>query len=225
MVFFGAPSIIFRSQETICSCCRRILRNPINWIFVTTITFQPPPAGMVIGTTNQVTLNWHWNPEPDVNSYEVWRKYYRSRFDQQDWTLKSTQSSNSWTDSDFQLNSPGNTYTVYYKTRAKDNTNQFSSFSSETSTSAVMVFNKKGSIDQVILTVPESVFVTSRTIRIRLILQRRFLLPCLKPERRTLAVYDELGREVANLFDGYLSAGTFEAKFDAAKLIQRNVSL
>ncbi len=174
------------------------------------------PTGMAIGTSNQVTLNWGWNPEPDVNSYEVWRKYYRSRFDQQDWTLKSTQSSNSWTDSDFQLNSLGNTYTVYYKTRAKDNSNQYSSYSSETSTSAVMVFNKNGSLAGD-LAVPEAYslkqnypnpFNPSTTIS--------FALP--EAGETKLAVYDELGREVANLFEGYLSAGTFEAKFDAVKL-------
>lgn len=174
------------------------------------------PSGLAIGTQNQVTISWSWNPEPDITTYEVWRKYYRNKFDQQDWTLTSTQSTNSWTDADFQLNSAGTTYTVYYKTRAKDNTNQFSSFSSETSTSAVMIFNKKG---QLIgdLTVPEKYslqqnypnpFNPSTTIS--------FALP--EAGETTLAVYDELGREIANLFDGYLSAGTFEAKFDAAKL-------
>ncbi len=174
------------------------------------------PTGMAIGSQNQVTVNWNWNPEPDVNSYEVWRKYSRSRFDQQDWTLKSTQTSNSWTDPDFQLNSVGNTYTVYYKTRSKDNTNQYSSFSSEASTSAVMIFSKKGSLVGD-MTTPEKYslqqnypnpFNPSTTIS--------FALP--EAGDTKLAVYDELGREVGVLFEGYLSAGTFDAKFDAAKL-------
>lgn len=203
-----AGNDLFLLQENIAQSDKLDLRQYNN--------IPTAPTGMAIGTSNQITLNWGWNPEPDVICYEVWRKYYRSRFDQQDWTLKSTQSSNSWTDSDFQLDSPGNTYTVYYKTRAKDNSNQYSSYSSETSTSAVMVFNKKGSLAGD-LAVPEAYslkqnypnpFNPSTTIS--------FALP--EAGETKLAVYDELGREVANLFEGYLSAGTFEAKFDAVKL-------
>lgn len=174
------------------------------------------PVLMSIGSQNQVTVNWAWNPEPDINNYEVWRKYYRSKFDQQDWTLKATPTSNSWTDPDFQLSGVGNTYTVYYKTKAKDKTNHYSSFSSDVSTSAVMVYGKRGILtsDEVI---PDHYELKQNypnpfnpTTNIT------FALP--EASSVTLTVYDGIGREVTTLFDGYLSEGAYTASFDASTL-------
>lgn len=173
------------------------------------------PTAMSIGSPNQVTVNWSWNPEPDINNYEVWRKYYRSRFDNQDWTLMASPTTNSWTDPDFQLNSMGDHYTVYYKTRSKDKTNQLSGYSSEISTDAVMVFSKKGNL-------------TEQVAPTQYNLEQNYPNPFNPttnidysiPEQSsvTIKVFDHIGREVVSLVNREQATGFYSTTFDASKL-------
>lgn len=173
------------------------------------------PANTAIGASNQVTVSWSYNPEPDIQHVEVWRKYYRNDFDQEDWTLKATRTTNSWTDNDFQLSALGDEYTVYYKFRAKDNEDQLSVYSSQISTVAVMVFWKNG--NQISQKIPREFnleqnypnpFNPSTTID--------YAIP--EAGNVTITVFDHLGREVASVINKEQNAGYYSATFDASKL-------
>lgn len=173
------------------------------------------PQDLAFTTNNQVTTTWTNNNEPDRQHWEVWRKYYRTQFDQQDWTLVATRTTPSYTDPDFQLNSPGDLYTVYYKVRTKDTQGSYSIFSDIISTSATRVYWKIGEVAQNNLPDKFSIkqnypnpFNPSTTID--------YSVP--EASNVTIAIYDHLGREVASVVNKNHNAGFYSATFDAGKL-------
>jgi hypothetical protein len=189
------------------------------WIDTTTVWYNNgapvTPTNLTFVSQNQVKPTWSYNPEPDINNYEVWRKYWRSQFDHEDWTLKSSPATNSWTDPDFQFNSEGDHYTVYYKLKAKDKANQYSSFTSELSTDAVMVFYKHGEIVERVTPKEFKIeqnypnpFNPSTTID--------YSIPL--PSSVAITVFDRLGKEVATVINKEQVAGFYSVTFNASHL-------
>ncbi len=172
------------------------------------------PMDLAFTTNNQVTLSWTNNNESDRAYWEVWRKYFRSSFDQQDWTLIGTSTTPSFTDPDFQLNSIGDLYTVYYKIRTKDTQGYYSTFSDIISTSAYRVFQKGGDEITKRGEIPQEFSINQNypnpfnpSTRISYSI----------PEVATvkITIFDRLGREVSTLINREHKPGYYSVDFDA----------
>jgi hypothetical protein len=104
---------------------------------------------------------------------------------------------------------------VYYKTRSKDKSNQLSGYSSEISTDAVMVFNKKGGIAELVTPTQYNLeqnypnpFNPTTTID--------YSIP--EASNVHISVCDHIGREVASVVNKNQNAGYYSSTFDASKL-------
>jgi hypothetical protein len=178
------------------------------------------PANLSISGSSQLQVNWNYNPEPDIQQYEVWRKFGHGpfgRYVDEDWTLKTTTASNSWTDPDFRLNG-ANDKTVTYKLLAKDVQNNSSVFCNPVSTAAEQIFWKShGNTATTIPAVPTENGLYQNypnpfnpTTQINYGLKENGAVK--------LIVYDMLGREISVLVNEYQSKGNHSAVWNAANL-------
>jgi len=78
-------------------------------------------------SNNAPKVTWSYSNEPDIQHYQVWRRWIEGSYDS-GWQLKATTTSNSYTDSDFIVGGKPYSGTVYYKVRAKDNSGNLSSY-------------------------------------------------------------------------------------------------
>ena len=196
------------------------------WIDTTTTNIwydraPTTPQNMAIGSENQVHVSWSANPEPDLQYYEVWRKYGNKFGTVEDWTLKATTTSTTWTDQEFQLNSIGTRYNVWYKTRAKDLSNNYSAYSSEAYVSAVYTPSKPA-------VSPDNLTVLNTSKPDNYSIGQNFPNPfnpatkisyaLPEPTNVRIVVYDQLGRQVQTLVDSYQDAGFYDVNFDGSRV-------
>ncbi len=91
------------------------------------------PTGVsVSGSSGQnPTVSWNANPETDMSTYYVYRNVVWDRYTQTGWQYQTSTSNTSWTDPNFQVG--GLISVAYYKIKAKDVGNNYSSYSSTVS--------------------------------------------------------------------------------------------
>jgi hypothetical protein len=173
------------------------------------------PMDFAFSSTTPVTLSWTNNGESDRQYWEVWRKWYRSRFDQEDWMIRATPTTNSFQDMDFTNNPATNNTSVWYKIRTKDTQGKYSLFTDIISLTATQQYWKVGEIAQSNLPNNYSInqnypnpFNPTTTIT--------YALP--EPSNVSITVFDRLGREVSTLVNQNRPAGFYMATFDASKL-------
>ncbi len=174
------------------------------------------PLNLAFTTNTQITFTWDNNNEPDRQYWEVWRKYYRSQFDNQDWTLVATRTTNSFTDPDFQTTYNENgQYSLSYKIRTKDTQSLYSIYSDVVSTNGYIVFWKTGQTAKA--DIPKEYFMNQNypnpfnpTTTID------YSIP--EASNVRITVFDYIGREVASVVNKNQNVGYYSATFDASKL-------
>ncbi|MCZ6702240.1 MAG: N-acetylmuramoyl-L-alanine amidase [Ignavibacteria bacterium] len=159
---------------------------------------------------NAPKVYWDYCNEPDIEYYEVWRK-----IDGGSWTLKTTTTSNSFTDIDFIIGGMP-VGVVYYKIRAKDIGNNFSLYTSQ------IYFRYSGTTWKVAANNNEN------SLPKEYLLENNYPNP-FNPSTQisysltqdadvTLRIYDILGTQVAELVNAKQIAGSYSINFNATNL-------
>lgn len=156
---------------------------------------------------NRVRLTWDANTEPDISSYEIYRKVNTSG-----WGYLATTSNNFYVDTQWQYDQ-GSTFDVKYKIVAKDNTNKASVFSDEV-TCHPWPMGKRAA-ELVSTDIPVAYSLSNYPNPFNPSTKISYSLP--QAGHVTLKVYDVLGREVAELVNGVKEKGKHSVMFNASK--------
>ncbi len=166
-------------------------------------------------SNNAPKVTWSYSNEPDIQHYQVWRRWVEGSYDS-GWQLKATTTSNSYTDSDFIVGGKPYKGTVYYKIRAKDNSGNLSSYTS------TVYFNYSGTTWKLAGEEETDSKISSYELFANYpnpfnpTTQISYQIP--KDGFVNLTVYNSLGQEVDVLVNRQQTAGRYTVQFDASNL-------
>ena len=172
------------------------------------------PQGLTLSTSpsGSAYLTWDPNPEPDIDHYEVWRKYWWSKYNYTSWSKIGETSNAFYEDEEFSPDPNGGTK-AYYKIRAVDEMDQYSGFSSTVSSWGTPGEQKIGSLSQ---TPTEFCLFPNCPNPFNPETEIEFALP--EASWVTLTVYNILGQVVEVLVDSEQQAGYHKVQWNGERV-------